>query len=184
MDLGSIPRETLALVAGLAVAVAVVQAVGHAVRRWYRRRRMSLRMRRAVLGEARAPAWLEEHGYAVVGAQVVVEHPVQIDDRLVRAVLRADYLAERDGARFVVEVKTGRLAPRIETRATRRQMLEYRVAFDVDGVVLIDADSGTVHEVSFPALARGARRPGSSGGWILALALAAALVTAVIARSS
>ena len=33
----------------------------------------------------------------------------------------------------VAEVKTGRLAPRIDTPATRRQLLEYRLAFDVDG---------------------------------------------------
>lgn len=180
MDLASVPREVLAVVAALAVAIALTQALHHAVKRWSRGRRMAVRMERAVRGEARAPAWLEEHGYRVVGAQVAVEHPVRIDERVVVIALRADYLAEKDGARFVVEVKTGALAPRIETSATRRQMLEYRIAFDVDGVVLVDAETGNVHAVTFPALDRFAVQPRSSGWRALGVALALAAVAAVL----
>jgi hypothetical protein len=181
-----IPPELLLIVAAFAVAIAVVQALLMVSRRWSRRRRMSLRMVRAVLGEARAPALLEAHGFAVIGAQVVVEHTVRIDDRVVAIPLRADYLAERDGARFVVEVKTGALAPRVETSATRRQILEYRIAFDVDGVVLVDAESGRVHEITFPSLERFeglARAPASSAWRMVAVAIAAtAAVVVVLAR--
>ena len=176
--LDSIPQEVLATIAALAVTIAVVQAVVFASRRWLKRRRMSLRMERAADGEQRAAAWLLEHGYAILGAQVVVEHPVRIDDRTVVIALRADYLVERDGARYVVEVKTGAHAPRIETSATRRQMLEYRVAFDVDGVVLVDAETGRVHEVTFPALDRFAQ-PAPTAWRFIAVAVAA--VVAVIA---
>jgi hypothetical protein len=181
VDLDSIPREALAVVAAVAVMLAVVQGLFAAGRRWARRRKMSLRMERAVAGEARAPGWLEQRGYDVVGAQVVVEHPVRVDDRVVMIALRADYLVERDGARYVVEVKTGALAPRIETSATRRQLLEYRVAFDVDGVVLVDAETGEVHEITFPALAN-LSRPPSTGWRVAAWALAAALAALVITR--
>ena len=185
VSLGSIPPEVLALVAALAVAIAVVQAVVVAWRRWQRRRRMSLRMERAVAGEERAAELLARKGFSVLGAQAVIDHPVRIDDRVVTVALRADYLAERDGLRYVVEVKTGALAPRIETSATRRQMLEYRIAFDVDGVLLVDAESGLVHEVTFPTLERfeGARRGGS--GWrVVAVAAVAVAVVAVLARST
>lgn len=184
MDLGSIPREAIALVAALAVAIALAQALFHAARGWLRTRRSGLRMQRAMRGEQRAPAWLEEHGYTVVGAQVAVEHTVRIDRRTVTIALRADYLAEKDGARFVVEVKTGALAPRIETSATRRQILEYRIAFDVDGVVLVDAETGNVHEITFPALDRFAR-PAPGSGWravALVLALALGVIAVVIVR--
>ena len=182
MNAASIPPEVLLAVAALAVAIAVVQVLALLMRRWTRRRRMSLRMVRAVLGEERAPALLEDRGFAVIGAQVVVDHAVRIDDRVVVVPLRADYLAERDGARYVVEVKTGALAPRIETSATRRQLLEYRIAFDVDGVVLVDAESGRVHEITFPQLERLAR-PSTSSSWrvvALALAAVAAVVVAVV----
>jgi len=81
-------------------------------------------------------------------------------------------------------VKTGAHAPRIETSATRRQILEYRVAFDVDGVVLVDAEAGSVHEITFPALDRFAvpARSERSRGWpIVALAVAAVAAVAVAA---
>lgn len=180
--LGSIPREVLAAIAAAAVAVAVVQALVVALRRRLQRRRIALRMERAAAGEHRARAWLENHGYTVLGAQVVAEHPVRVDDRTVIIALRADYLVERGDARYVVEVKTGALAPRIETTGTRRQMLEYRVAFDVDGVVLVDAEAGRVHEVTFPALARFAK-PVSPSAWrLVAFAIAAAVALVALVR--
>ena len=138
-------------------------------------------MERAVAGEERAAGLLEGQGFSVLGAQAVIEHPVRIDDRVVMIALRADYLAEKDGLRYVVEVKTGSLAPRIETSATRRQMLEYRIAFDVDGVLLVDAESGNVHEVTFPTLDRfGGAQHGASGWRILAVAVVAVMVAVVV----
>ena len=58
MDLGSIPRETLAVVAAAALAIALLQALVGASRRWFRRRRMTIRMERAVRGEELAGGWL------------------------------------------------------------------------------------------------------------------------------
>lgn len=180
MELDSIPREVLGLVAAIAMLVALVQAIAVWLGRFRRRRRMTLRFERAAAGEERAPSWLEEHGYRVLGAQVVAEHQVQVDDRVVVIALRADYLVEKRGARYVVEVKTGAFAPRIETSATRRQMLEYRVAFDVDGVVLVDAESGGVHEITFPSLARFATaHPSRVGWWVAAIFAGAVIVVAV-----
>jgi len=178
VDAASIPPEVLLALTALAVAVALVQAVASLFGRWARRRRASVRMSRAVAGEERAPSLLVSRGFTVIGAQVVVEHAVRVDDRVVAVPLRADYLATRDGARYVVEVKTGAHAPRIETSATRRQVLEYRIAFDVDGVVLVDAEAGSVHEITFPALDRFAARGRESRGWPV-VALAALAVAAV-----
>jgi hypothetical protein len=181
VDLGSIPRETLALVAAVAVTVALLQALGLWARRLLRRRKLSIRMERAVRGEERAGTWLRDLGYEVLGAQVVAEHPVRVDGRTVTITLRADYLVARDGTRYVVEVKTGALAPRIETSATRRQILEYRIAFDVDGVLLVDGETGRVHEVSFPSLERSA--PPKTGSWrLVALVLVAAAGVLAVLR--
>lgn len=180
MDLGSIPRETLVLVAGAALAYALLQALFLALRRWSKRRRMTIRMERAARGEERAEGWLEELGYVILGAQVLAEHSVRVDDRTVTIALRADYLVARQGARYVVEVKTGALAPRIETSATRRQILEYRIAFEVDGVLLVDGETGKVHAVTFPALDRLAPPRTRSWGLPASFAVAAAIVAAVL----
>jgi hypothetical protein len=190
VNFGSIPPEVLGVIAVLAVAIAVVQALGLALGRWKKSRRMALRMERAVAGEERAAGLLADQGFAVLGAQAVIDHAIRVDDRIVTVALRADYLAEKAGRRYVVEVKTGALAPKIETSATRRQVLEYRIAFDVDGVLLVDAESGTVHEVTFPTLDRfglggaGARRGGASGWQIVAIAVAIAAVVLAVARST
>jgi hypothetical protein len=63
--------------------------------------------------------------------------------------LRADYLVEGRGERLVAEVKTGELAPQLATAATRRQLLEYHVAFAVDGVLLVCPEEGAIHRVEF-----------------------------------
>lgn len=49
-------------------------------------------------------------------------------------------------------MKTGKLAPRLDHAATRRQLLEYRVAFGVDGVLLVDAEAERVTVVELGAL--------------------------------
>jgi hypothetical protein len=64
--------------------------------------------------------------------------------------LRADLIVEKGGARFVAEAKTGAAAPRLTTAATRRQLLEYLIAYQVDGVLLVDAEAEEIHCVEFP----------------------------------
>ncbi len=97
---------------------------------------------------------LRAHGYAILGSQVTIEYPIEVDGETIAMGLRADYLVSKDGARYIAEVKTGTRAPRIDTAATRRQLLEYEIAFDVDGVLLVDADAERVHTVAFPTLGR------------------------------
>jgi len=75
---------------------------------------------------------------------------VQVDGDDVDFELRADLLVKKGGRRFVAEVKTGESAPRIETSATRRQLLEYALAYPVDGVLLVEPQRGRIREVTFP----------------------------------
>ena len=161
-----------------AVAGLLLQTLVLASRRWLRRRRLTVRMHRAQRGEARAAGQLEALGYAILGAQVEAVHEVQVDERVVSVTLRADYLVEREGARYVVEVKTGALAPKIETSATRRQLLEYRVAFEVDGVLLVDGETGRVHAITFPALGA-PEAPQRAWGLLAFVVLAASAALAV-----
>ena len=51
--------------------------------------------------------------------------------------------------RLVAEVKTGEAAPSLATAATRRQLLEYHVAFAVDGVLLVCPERGAIHRIEF-----------------------------------
>jgi hypothetical protein len=80
---------------------------------------------------------------------------MEVDGEEEEVELRADLLVERDGERFIAEVKTGVQAPDPGFPPTRRQLLEYRLAFDPYRVLLVDIEGGEIMEVTFPrALAR------------------------------
>jgi len=121
------------------------------LRRWLVARRLRLQSGRALAAEAWAAKLLTKAGYRLLGSQVEATYELTIDGRPVSIELRADYVVERAQRRFVAEVKSGKLAPSLETAATRRQLLEYRMAFAVDGVLLVDGETGLIHEVVFPS---------------------------------
>ncbi len=137
------------LVVALVLAV-VLLAAALALRGWYVRWRLRRRWARARKVERQAARWLEDLGYTVLDRQIETSYAILIDGAATQVSLRADYLVSRGGRQFVAEVKSGELAPRLDTAATRRQLLEYRVAFHVDGVLLVDGDRRQVHEVMFP----------------------------------
>jgi hypothetical protein len=146
VGLEAIPRELLVVIAAISILVAIVSAA----RRFVARARLRVRFERAAQGERDAAAILEAHGYAIEGAQVTTSYPVHVDGAALEIVLRADYIVRQGAERWIAEVKTGQLAPSIQTAATRRQLLEYYVAFGVSGVLLVDAESRCVHRIAFP----------------------------------
>ncbi|OJY30825.1 MAG: hypothetical protein BGO98_29095 [Myxococcales bacterium 68-20] len=161
--LDAIPREVLVAIAALALLFVVVSAA----RSWAKRVRLRFRLERALEGEREAVGILEDHGYAIEGAQVTTTYAIEVDGAPVAITLRADYVVTRGRERFIAEVKTGQVAPRVQAPATRRQLLEYHVAFGASGVLLVDAETRSVHRIAFPA------PPGASRSrpfiWALAL---------------
>ncbi len=124
--------------------------------RWWRTWRGSLRARRragrAVAGETTAAGMLRKAGFRIVARQARTWWSPLFDGEAYEIEVRADYLVEAEGELLVAEVKTGREAPELATAATRRQLLEYRVAFDVSGVLLVCPERQAIHRVDFPVL--------------------------------
>lgn len=178
MDLRALPLEPVVALGGLLLAFALVQSFRLWWRSWVKRRALALARERGAQGEVRAELLLRRLGFGIVGRQVAITYGLALDGERIAVDLRADYVVSKDGRRYVAEVKTGRLAPRIDTPATRRQLLEYRLAFDVDGVLLVDADSDRVRAVEFPLPAS---RPVSRLAWLLA-GIAAGAIGATLAR--
>lgn len=143
----------LALALGAAAAALLALAILSLLRRW-RSWRASLHARRrgarAVRGERDAELLLERLGYLVVERQACVEWAIACDGEDHFVELRADLLVERDGQRYVAEVKTGLSAPLLTNPATRRQLLEYFVAYGVESVLLVDVEADRVREIRFP----------------------------------
>src|SRR5437870_3304406 len=107
---------------------------------------MEERRQRGLLGERQAVGLLERAGYRVVASQHAGAFEVLVDGERQRFLLRADYLVQRrsDGRLLLAEVKTGAVAPRLEHGPTRRQLLEYALAYgdQVGGVLLVAPEHG------------------------------------------
>lgn len=147
-------RETtlvlVALLGGALVALVLSRLARGARGSWRARARAA----RAGAGEDAAEELLRDAGFTIVARQVRTWWTPIVDGEPCETELRADYLVEEDGVLLVAEVKTGEEAPRITTAATRRQLLEYAVAFALahgaDGVLLVCPERGTIHRVEFP----------------------------------
>ncbi len=137
-----------------------VQTVAMARRRLARRKRQR-RSRRAYRAEERAENLLRKQGFIPLDEQVRQEWTVLVDGQEEVVELIADWIVESEGLRFLVEVKTGEFGPSIRYAATRRQLLEYRCAFDVDGLILLDMNTGQWQLIEFPEVS--IERSASSG---------------------
>ncbi|HVV86591.1 MAG TPA: PD-(D/E)XK nuclease family protein [Kofleriaceae bacterium] len=175
------------LVAATALACAALLLAALRLRRWTRGRRARRRARWAVSGERTAERLLVRAGFRVVDRQVGHRWSIEVDGDTVTAGVRCDYLAERGRERWVAEIKTGSDAPRLDNPATRRQLLEYQVAYGAAGVALVDADAGTVREVRFDLdgavadlVAERAPAAASPWRWLVAGAAIGAALTAAL----
>ncbi len=144
-------RLALALAAfgALALALVILALLGR-WRRWRGSVRAQRRSARSLAGELEAERLLARLGFQVVARQVGLEWAIACDGEDHPVELRADLLVERRGRRYVAEVKTGISAPLLTNAATRRQLLEYCVAYDVESVLLVDVEEERVREISFP----------------------------------
>ncbi|MDQ3338876.1 MAG: hypothetical protein M4D80_27235 [Myxococcota bacterium] len=147
-------RDTLVLVAVALGGALVALVIGRWLRAMRGTWRAKRRARRAGNGEEDAAVMLRRAGFTIVARQARTWWSPTVDGEPVETELRADYLVESDGELFVAEVKTGDEAPQLSTAATRRQLLEYQVAFHLafgaGGVLLVCPELNAIHRVQFP----------------------------------
>ncbi len=174
------PRVDLVpwLLAGAALTALAIQSM----RVWWiggaAARKLRVSSLRGARGEARAEELLADRGYAIEARQVVQDFQFLVDGEARAVTVRADLLVTRAGRRFVAEVKTGASARRPEHPPTRRQLLEYRHAFSVDGVLLVQPEEGAIREVEFQV----PTRTRASLGWIAIAFLVGAAVALWVSR--
>ena len=142
-------------VASLCALALIVLVLTRAVSRWRSRALARRRWTRAAAGEVEAEDLLAEQGFAILDRQAGLVWAIECDGEPHPVELRADLLVERDGRRYVAEVKIGISAPLLTNAATRRQLLEYCVAYQVDSVLLVDVDAQAIREVTFGRLSGG-----------------------------
>jgi len=105
---------------------------------------------RAMKGEEVAERVLQKAGYEIIDRQLSTYWHVACDDDELEFLLRADLHVRRDGQEYIAEVKTGDQAPSLSFAATRRQLLEYSLAFRSPCILLVDVEQETIYEIQFP----------------------------------
>lgn len=152
-SLGDIELPTGAWLITVALAVLLLIALLG----WWRAatrlsRRSRVRQRAARKAESQAERLLERYGFKILDRQLVISWLLEVDGESEEVTSRVDLLVERGGKVYVADVKSGEQAPDPRRPATRRQMLEYLLAFDADGALVVDMSCRKIRSVAFPDL--------------------------------
>jgi len=116
---------------------------------WLRAERLRKRFSKSRQAEKEAEKILRKNGYAIIDAQKSKPLFITIGNKIHRYLVRIDYLARKRGKVYVVEVKSGEKIPYITNRETRRQMLEYYLAYQPSGILLLNMKNRSISEVKF-----------------------------------
>lgn len=139
------------------VSVLFLAGIGAFIYQKYVSYRLRLKLKRrffhAKEGEVSAESLLKQKGYDLTVTQKSAKLSMWVNGEKYSYLVRPDAFAEKEGKRYIVEIKTGSLAIDPKKSATRRQLLEYYHGFDVDGLLLIDAEQHEVHDIYFESKA-------------------------------
>ena len=116
---------------------------------WLRAKRLRKRFSKSRQAEKEAEKILRKNGYTIIDVQKSKPLLITIGDKIHRYLVRIDYLARKRGRVYVVEVKSGEKIPYITNRETRRQMLEYYLAYQPSGILLLNMKNKSISEVKF-----------------------------------
>lgn len=112
--------------------------------------RIRQKQKRGVVKEAEAKKLLERKRYRVLEYQPEFWYTAIQGNTDVRVCLKPDYLVEKDGRLFCVEVKTGHGADGLSNKNTRRQILEYACFIKCSGVLFVDMEHNEIKRIRFP----------------------------------
>ena len=140
--------SALAVLGLVILVVLATLQVRRRIQGFFRERRFA-RARRL---EDKAQRVLRRSGFVIAGRKVRRRVWLEVDGEREAFVVEADYLVRGLAEELLVaEVKTGTLAPRATYMPTRRQLLEYDLAFaEAEGLLLVDMEQERVAEVRFP----------------------------------
>jgi hypothetical protein len=169
-----VDRTVLLALAAVAVSFAVLGGWLEVKRRAYlAKRAASKAAKHGLQSEKDAEKLLKKLGYQVVQRQPPASYWAVIDGEPKAINVSGDLLLEKDGKTYLAEVKTGKAA-KLDHEGTRRQILEYQLAFGVDNILLLDMDAKVMRTIRFPlpkkaggALAAKAKK--TAMGWMVAI---------------
>ncbi len=99
--------------------------------------------------ERRAEKWLKKNGFQIVEKQQGRPLVIHEGKNTHRYLIRTDFLVKKGRRRYIVEVKSGQKNNSVANRDTRRQLLEYFLAYKGYGIILFDMENKKFSEIKF-----------------------------------
>lgn len=112
-------------------------------------RRSRIAGRKPGQSNTRAILILEEAGYNVQKVKPAVVVRMTIDEKLHTFELKGDYLVSRGGRRYLVRIRRDGKPLRLQSKMWRNSLLRDVQAFGTAGIIMLDTEKETLHEVSF-----------------------------------
>ena len=100
------------------------------------------------IAENAAVKFLRSHGYTILASQLREDVTIYVDDDAETSIVRADYLVRCGWKLYVVEVKSGQQG-NAKLPAIRRQLLEYYMVYQPDGILLLDMQNKNLQKIRF-----------------------------------
>lgn len=167
-------KATDVFIWGIVIGIVLMMFIS----RKYKRFKTQKMLQRAKSAEKKAVILLQKWGYTVLDVQLKEKVTITIDGKPHDSTVRADLLVRKGFKRYIVEVKTGG-----QTSATlpnvRRQLLEYNLIYQPDGMFLLDMEKEVLKEIKFTSVL-----PKQQLGRSVLLLLAGALLCYVTLRVS
>lgn len=114
----------------------------------YRRWKVARRFHRGLVAEKQAAKYLRRHGYQILAEQLQESITVYVNGEPQKSTVRADFLVRKGWKTYIVEVKSGQQGS-IHQSATRRQLLEYELVYQPNGIILLDMEHHNLQKIAF-----------------------------------
>ncbi len=147
-------QEQVALCLLIGVSMLVGGLLYSSIAAIWQRWRIARRFKRGLIAEKNAAKFLRRHGYKILVAQLQENITVYVNGEPQESTVRADFLVRKGWKTYIVEVKSGQQG-NVRQAATRRQLLEYKLVYEPDGIILLDMEHHNLQKINF---AYGARR--------------------------
>ena len=118
--------------------------------KYYKGRSIKSRLNRGLQKEQEAAKWLKRNGYKIINYQTSLSYSLKENGVEKKITVSPDFKVSKNGQEQIIEVKSGRVAPRMENRDTRRQLLEYHFIEPNVPLYLLDMENNELKKIDFP----------------------------------
>ncbi len=118
--------------------------------KYFKGRSIKSRLNRGLQKEQEAAKWLIRNGYKIIDYQTSFSYSLKENGVDKTITVSPDFKVSKNGQEQIIEVKSGRVAPRIENKDTRRQLLEYHFIEPNVPLYLLDMENNELKKIDFP----------------------------------